>query len=209
MRFSWKRFVFYTLGLFILTFGIALTIQSQLGTSPFDAVLVGLFRTFGLTIGSWEIVLGFAMVLFNAIAIKRRPEYLALLTALITGMGIDFWLIVLGDILQPVSLISQSITLLFGMVFAGLGIAINLQADFAPNPMDRSMLVVSQLTGYSIAISRAIISVVLVVIALVFGGAIGIGTILIALFSGNIIKFFMPYVAKIDTMTENLSKSAS
>src|SRR5699024_10223468 len=45
---------FYFIGLITLTLGIALAVQSQLGTSPFDALLVGLYRTFGLSIGSWE-----------------------------------------------------------------------------------------------------------------------------------------------------------
>jgi len=47
---------FYVSGIIIMTFGIALTIRSLMGTSPFDALLVGLFQTFGLTIGRWEIV---------------------------------------------------------------------------------------------------------------------------------------------------------
>lgn len=49
-----KGLHFYLFGLIILTLGIALSVLSLLGTSPFDALLVGLFRTFGLTIGSWE-----------------------------------------------------------------------------------------------------------------------------------------------------------
>ncbi|WLR61163.1 hypothetical protein [Guptibacillus hwajinpoensis] len=61
-------------GILILTLGIALTIQSKLGTSLFDALLVSLYRTYGLTIGTWEIVVGFSMILFNAIAEKNTPN---------------------------------------------------------------------------------------------------------------------------------------
>src|SRR5690625_3780381 len=67
LRLLKSGFHFYIIGIVILTFGIALSIQSTLGTSPFDALLVGLHRTIGLTIGSWEIVVGFAMVLGNAV----------------------------------------------------------------------------------------------------------------------------------------------
>ncbi len=38
------KYVFYVLGIMILTFGISVTIQSDLGTSPFDALIVGLHR---------------------------------------------------------------------------------------------------------------------------------------------------------------------
>src|SRR5690625_5919315 len=67
---------YYISGLIILTLGIAFAIISMLGTSPFDALLVGLYRTFGLTIGSWEIVVGGTLIVANAILEKRRPEFL-------------------------------------------------------------------------------------------------------------------------------------
>lgn len=46
------KYVFYVLGILILTLGIAFTIQSDLGVSPFDAFLVGLAVHAGLTVGS-------------------------------------------------------------------------------------------------------------------------------------------------------------
>ena len=197
MQISHQRFLFFLLGILILTLGIALTIQSKLGTSPFDALLVGLYRTFGLSIGSWEIVVGLSMVLLNALAQWRRPEYWALLTSLITGICIDFWLIVGGGWVHPDTIIPQSICLILGLIFSSLGIAIYLQAEFAPNPIDRSMLVVQDLTGLNVAISRMLINVVLVILAFAFNGPIGVGTIITALFSGVIIKWFMPYGARL------------
>lgn len=198
MDLTLRRFLFYTLGILVLTFGIALTIQSNMGTGPFDALLVGLFKTFGVTIGSWEIVVGLLMVLFNAFAERRRPEYLALLTSFVTGICIDFWLFVISDWVHPHQIISKIFCLVLGLIIGGLGIAVNLQADFAPNPMDRSMQVVRNITGLDIAISRALISIVLIILAFIFHGPIAIGTILSALFTGTAIKFFIPYVAKLD-----------
>ncbi|WP_082234423.1 YczE/YyaS/YitT family protein [Halobacillus massiliensis] len=193
-----QRTLFYICGIIIMTLGIALTIHSQLGTSPFDALLVGLFRTFGLTIGSWEIVVGFSMILFNAIAEKKKPEYFAVITSLVTGLFIDVWVFSTQSWIHPDTLVTQFICLGFGIFFAGLGIAINLQADFAPNPFDRTMLVVKNLTGLNVSISRALISLVLTIIAFVFNGPIGVGTVIIMLFSGILIHFFMPYIARLD-----------
>ncbi|MCB8818568.1 YczE/YyaS/YitT family protein [Desulfosporosinus shakirovi] len=195
---SRQRIIVYVLGIIIMTFGIALTIRSLMGTSPFDALLVGLFQTFGLTIGSWEIVVGLALVLFNAAAQRRKPEYFALLTSLITGMGIDLWLFVLGDLISPITLFGQSACLILGVGFVGLGVAVNLQANFAPNPMDRAMLVINELTGLNVAISRALVSLVLVILAFIFSGPIGIGTLFSALITGVFIKFFMHYTARLN-----------
>jgi len=195
-------FHFYIIGIVILTLGIALTIQSTLGTSPFDALLVGLHRTFGLTVGSWEVVVGLTMLLGNALAERKKPEFYAILTSLITGIGIDSWLFLLGNWVVPATWIGQFVCLGLGIIFTGVGIASYLQSNFAPNPMDRSMLVVSELTGWSVSYSRAFISVILVVIAYFFDGAIGIGTLINALVSGVLIGFFLPYVEAIKMRRE-------
>lgn len=197
MRLIRAGFHFYIIGIIILTLGIALTIQSTLGTSPFDALLVGLHRTFGLTVGSWEVVVGLTMLLGNALAERKKPEFYAILTSLITGIGIDSWLFLLGNWVNPVTWLGQSVCLGLGIIFTGMGVASYLQSNFAPNPMDRSMLVVSELTGWSVSYSRALISVILVVIAYFFDGAIGIGTLINALVSGVLISFFLPYVEAI------------
>ncbi|MYL29763.1 MULTISPECIES: YczE/YyaS/YitT family protein [Halobacillus] len=201
MKRHYIRGLYYLAGLFIMTAGIALTIQSSLGTSPFDALLVGLHRTFGLTIGSWEIVVGLTMILFNAAASRKKPELFAVITSLMTGAGIDFWVFILRETVQPETAAVQFTCLISGMIIAGFGIAMNLQADFAPNPFDRMMLVIKDLTGWNVTISRAFISIILVILAAVFGGAVGIGTVIITIFSGYIIHLFMKIIDQFDQRT--------
>lgn len=187
---------FYIIGIVILTLGIALAVQSSLGTSPFDSLLVGLFRTFGLTIGSWEIIVSSALILINGLALRKRPEFFSAITALITGIGIDSWLFLIGDIIVPTMWLEQAICLLFSIFFTGLGIAINLQSIVAPNPMDRSMIIVTKLTGWNMTISRVAIGVVLVSIAFFFQGDIGIGTLANAIFVGMVIQMLLPTAEK-------------
>lgn len=188
---------FYIVGLIILTLGIALSVQSMLGTSPFDALLVGLYRTFGLSIGSWEIGVGLTMVIGNALAERKRPEYFALITSLVTGIGIDSWLFILRFWGIPEMLMGKFIFIILGVIFTGLGIAIYLQSEIAPNPMDRSMLIISKFTGWNVTYSRAAISVALVIIAFFFDGAIGIGTLFHAIFTGMFISLFLPPLQKL------------
>lgn len=194
MRLLRNGFHYYISGIIVLAFGITLTIQSTLGTSPFDALLVGLYRTFGLSIGSWEIVVGTAMVLGNALVEKRRPEYYALLTSLITGIGIDSWMFVLSNTIIPTTWVGKYICVLLGIGFTALGVAIYLQSQFAPNPIDRSMLIISKITNWSVSYSRGLINVILVVIAFFFNGDIGIGTLINAVISGILINLFLIYL---------------
>ncbi|MMZ49759.1 hypothetical protein D1872_114640 [compost metagenome] len=70
-----NQYRIYVLGILILTLGITLTIQSDLGTSPFDALLVELSPNAGLTVGSWEIIIALIMICFNSLLQKQKPEY--------------------------------------------------------------------------------------------------------------------------------------
>ena len=182
---------YYIIGLVILSFGIALAVESMLGTSPFDALLVGLYRTFGLTIGSWEVVVGFVMIVGNALAERKRPEYFAFITSLITGIGIDSWLVILRLFDITNSGLVQWIYLLFSLIFTALGISFYLQSNIAPNPMDRSMLIIAELTGWNLTYSR-----------------IGIGTLLNAVFVGVIINLLLPLVSKLPKPYETKDRSS-
>src|SRR5699024_7028169 len=129
-------------------------------------------------------------------------------TSLITGIGIDTWLFLLGDWIVPGTLLGQSICLGIGIVFTCLGVSFYLQSKIAPNPMDRSMLVVSNLTGWSVTYSRALISVVFVVFAFLFVGTIGIGTLINGLFYGMLINMFLPFTKTLNKGTEKHTERA-
>ncbi|WP_243734936.1 YczE/YyaS/YitT family protein [Paenibacillus turpanensis] len=191
LRINARSLLLYTGGILILTFGIALSIRANLGTGPFDALLVGLSSSVGLSVGSWELILGLLLIVLNAAALRRRPELAAAATALLTGIGIDLWLFLTEGWLQPQTLIGQALCFALSLPIGGLGIAIYLNSKVAPAPLDRSMLVVSQLTKLNVGLSRTLISVFLVVLAFVFHGPIGIGTLLAAVLSGPVLQWFM------------------
>src|SRR5690625_1825938 len=192
-----KGLHFYLFGLIILTLGIALSVLSLLGTSPFDALLVGLFRTFGLTIGSWEIVVGTSMVIGNALLDKKRPEYFALITSFITGIGIDSWLFILKYIYIPHGLGGQIIYLLLGILLSGIGVAFYLQSEIAPNSMDRFIMILSNRLNLSVSESRAFFNVLFLIVAFLFGRTIVIRSSINALVVGWIISFLLPWANKL------------
>ncbi|MDN4494398.1 YczE/YyaS/YitT family protein [Ureibacillus aquaedulcis] len=191
------KYVFYVIGILLLTLGITFSIQSNLGTSPFDALLVGLAKNVGLTVGSWEIVIAALLIGCNAILKRRRPEVSGLLTAVITGIGIDVWLFLLHNLITPDLWYSKLICFGIGLVVIGLGTAIYLQTNFAPIPVDRLTLIIQELAGTSIFWSRTIIYVLFLVMAMIFKGPIGIGTILTVCFGGLLLHYFMPLTKKL------------
>nr|WP_106785052.1 YitT family protein [Lysinibacillus timonensis] len=191
------QYALYMLGIFILTLGITLTIQSNLGTSPFDALLVGLAINVGLTVGSWEIIIALLLICINSLLKRNRPEVLGLLTAFITGIGIDLWLFLLQYVIAPQFWFSKVVCFGFGLVLIGIGTAIYLQTNFAPIPIDRLTLIIKELTRTNLFFSRTLIYIVFLVLAMLFNGPIGIGTLLTVCLGGLTLNYFMPLTKNI------------
>lgn len=190
------KYIFYVVGILLLTFGISLTIQSDLGTSPFDALLVGLSKSVGFTVGSWEVIIALIIVGCNSLLQKQRPEVLGLLTALITGIGIDMWLFLLHNFVTPELWYSKIVYFSIGLVVIGLGTATYLQTNFAPIPLDRLTFIIQKLTRTNIFLARTIIYLVFLIMAMILHGPIGIGTLLTVCFGGLLLNYFMPVTKK-------------
>lgn len=191
------KYLIFGSGLLILTLGISLTILSDLGTSPFDALLVGLSRKVGLTVGSWEIIIALLLIFCNSFLKRQGPEFLGLVTAFITGFGIDMWLFLLDQMITPESWVHKLVCVGIGLIVMGLGTAIYLQTNFAPIPIDRLMLIIQELTKMNLLVSRTFIYLLFLIMAAIFNGPIGIGTIFTVCLGGPILNFFMPYTEKV------------
>ncbi|MEC1751704.1 YczE/YyaS/YitT family protein [Bacillus mojavensis] len=191
------KYIVYVLGIFILTLGISFTIQSDLGTSPFDAVVVGLSKNVGLTVGSWEIIIAFILICCNSFLKKQRPEVLGMLTAFITGIGIDMWLFLLHNLLTPDLWYSKVICFGIGLVVIGLGTATYLHSNFAPIPVDRLTFIIKELTRTNIFFSRTFIYLLFLIAAIILNGPVGVGTLLTVCLGGIILNSFMPFTEQI------------
>lgn len=190
------KYVFYVLGIMILTFGVSVTIQSGLGTSPFDALIVGLSVHAGLTVGSWEIIIAFLFICCNSMLKRQRPEFSGMITAFITGIGIDMWLFFLHRVITPELWYGKAGCFAIGLVVIGIGTATYLHTNFAPIPVDRLTLIVRELTGRSIFFSRTVIYFIFFILAVMLKGPVGIGTLLTVCLGGIILHFFMPITGR-------------
>ncbi|WP_145148256.1 YitT family protein [Paenibacillus xylanexedens] len=191
------KYVLFVAGILILTLGISLTIQSELGTSPFDALLVGLSHQVGLSVGSWEVIIAFLLIGCNSLLKQQKPEFLGLVTAFITGVGIDMWLYVSESLITPEFWYSKLMTFVIGLVIISIGTAIYLHTNFAPIPIDRLTLILHEITRTPLFISRTLIYFVFLILAFLLSGPIGLGTLLTVCCAGLLLQFIMGHTKKI------------
>ncbi|MEH7386911.1 membrane protein [Bacillus sp. JJ1521] len=192
-----RRITFFCVGLFILALGISLMIIADIGAGAWDALNVGLSKTIGLTVGNWVMIVGILIMLVNALLLQARPEFLAIGTIILIGFFIDFWLLIAFDEWNPEGWIVQFLVLLAGLVIASLGIAIYLQAKFPLSPLDNLMLAISKRFKLKVGVSKTIGEATGLILALLSGGPIGIGTLVCTFGIGPIIQFFFPYCERL------------
>ncbi|WP_281659576.1 membrane protein [Halobacillus sp. Cin3] len=181
---------FYLAGLIVIAMGVTLTIKSNLGAGAWDAVNVGLTEQIGLTIGTWVMVIGGFLIVTNALIAKEKPDLPAVITILVLGNFIDFWMLQVFDTLVLEAFFMKLITLILGIVIIAIGVSLYLQPKFSLNPVDGFMVALQKRFGYSITKAKTMTESFALVLALVLGGPIGIGTIVILLGIGPCIQFF-------------------
>jgi len=188
--------LFYIVGLTFLSLGISTMILADLGAGAWDAMYVGLSDITGLSVGTWILIVGILLILLNGALLKKIPEFLAVITILIIGFLIDFWLLYVFSGFSSTDL-GLRIFMFIGSTFIiALGITFYLQSNFARNPMDTLMMAIQVRTGKSLAFSKTIMEVTVLIIALLIGGPIGIGTVIVTLSIGPLIQLFYSPVTK-------------
>lgn len=184
------RWIFFLVGVIVLSLGISMTIKGQrLGVGPWDVLHIGLFRNFGLTIGTWGIITGFMIIAATAVVLKRWPQFGTWLNMILTGLFIDLFNWLLPDIS---SLTGQAIIFTFGVAVMAYGVGIYVAPNLGAGPRDSLMLIFVEKLGISVKKVRTTIEIVVAVTGWLLGGPVGIGTVIIALLIGQIVHYAMP-----------------
>lgn len=190
------RFSSFIVGLLLISFGVSLTIKANLGTGAWDALNVGLSKTIGLTVGSWVFIVGLVLIVLNASLLQVRPDLLAIITIFLAGLFIDSWLLIVLNQFFASSLPVQMLTFVTGVFILSIGISLYLQSDFPLIPIDNLMLVIQQRLGVSMGVAKTIGELSALIVAFMFNGPIGFGTLFITFTIGPLVQVFAPVVKR-------------
>ncbi|UQZ76651.1 hypothetical protein C2I17_20045 [Niallia circulans] len=190
-----QRLFIFIIGLLIMSLGIVLIITANLGSAPWDVLNIGLHIQFGLTIGSWAIIVGFLILLIAAILSKKLPPFGALLNMVLVGVFIDFFLL-LPFMNTPSALYQKWIMFLIGLIIMGYGMGFYISAKLGAGPRDSLMIVLSEKFGGSIARTRLWMEAIVLIIGWILGGPVSWGTIIYAALIGRVAGWSIPQCTK-------------
>jgi uncharacterized membrane protein YczE len=192
------RLLFFIIGLAIMTFGVCMTIKvADIGVGAWDALNVALTEKVGLSVGKWVMIDGGVLVIVNAFLVKRRPDILSLLTIIVIGLLVDFWLDMVFALFNVTGLFAKLTMLLAGILIIGFGASIYLQAKFPQSPIDNFMLAIKERFRVNLMAAKTIGEITALVPAFFLNGPISYGTLIITFTVGPAIQLFFPYFEKI------------
>jgi len=167
-------------GLVAYGVSLALMIRADLGLAPWDVLHSGLTQHFPITIGQAVVVMSF-VVLLLWIPLREKPGLGTISNALVVGFSADATLALLG---HPGALWVRAAMMLGGIALCALATAMYIGAQLGRGPRDGLMTGLSRRTGLSLRVVRTGLEVSVVLIGLLLGGTLGLGTVLYALAIG-------------------------
>lgn len=188
-----ERLLLYVAGCVLFSLGVKMFIDSALGTDPLHAMIIGIVATVDrplIGIGVVESVLTLCFLVAWTIWNKRLPPLMTFVTMAAVGFLVDLWN-TLGverwttGVLEPVPLmvlallsVSYASSLI---IMSGIGIRV----------MDLLAITFVRRLGWHFIWAKLFFEASFVILALAFGGPVGLGTLAFVVLVGTLIPPMM------------------
>lgn len=186
----------YCLALLLIAFGVALSVNSNLGVSPVNSLPYVISRILNVQMGPCVTVIFCFYIALQALILGRefRPvNLLQIVFSTIFGYFVDFAKLVVGDFAIPTNF-GQLTMLAMSIFLIALGVLLYMDVQLVPMPMEGLSATVAQKLGKPFPTMKTVIDCVVVLVGIVlcfvfFGKLDGIreGTILTAILTGKLI----------------------
>ena len=198
-----KRYILCMIGLFFSALGVAMTKRGELGVSPISSVANVMSLQFPvLTLGNWLIIWNCVLILGQIVILRRKFQWIQLLQiplSFLFGYFTDFgmWLFAwTSSDFYPLRLVNIAA----GTVLLGFGISLCVIANAILNSGEAFVKAISDTIHKDFGILKICFDVTCVVLAILLSliffdftiQGTREGTIIAALFTGFVIKFFTP-----------------
>jgi uncharacterized membrane protein YczE len=176
-------------GLFLYGVSLALMVRGALGLAPWDVLHSGFVRHVPMTLGQAVVLFSF-VVLVLWIPLREMPGLGTISNAVVVGLSADATLAVLD---RPDAIASRLGLMVGGVLLCGLASALYIGAQLGRGPRDGLMTGLARRTGWSLRLVRTGLEVSVVVIGLLLGGVLGVGTVVYALAIGPLTQLMLPW----------------
>ncbi len=194
-----KKLTLYTVGLFILSLGVGISVASNLGVSPVSALPYVISKITGFELGMCTTGV-FVLYLLIQIVILRKEFKVISFIQIAVSFLFGFFVRISTPLMSFLNFTDNYAYRLLlcgvGIIVVGIGVFMYVSSDVIPLPTEGVMLAISKKTGIQFSSSKIIFDIssvaAAVILSLVFFHRLeGVreGTVLAAVFVGFVVKF--------------------
>lgn len=201
------RYFLFVVAAIVQASGIALVVKSMLGTSPISSLPYVISLAAPFTLGQMTFSINMLLVLGQYLLLRRAFDHIQFLqipVTLIFSWFIDFFMEAWSWVI-PTNYILQLLPLLIGTTLIAFGVAVQGIANVLMLPGEGIVYAVSRCFHIEFGKVKTANDVILVSLAAVIslaylGGIEGIreGTLISALITGTIARYFLKHLSKVD-----------
>ena len=190
-RYSAVRIAMMLFSMIPMSFGVTLFTLSGFGNDPFTGMNMALAAFAGLSFGTMQLLVNAALFLLVLIFERKLFGFGTIINMVSIGYLVDFfkwlWKLILP---VPDTILPRVLLLAAGVLVLSLGAALYFTADMGVAPYDSTAFLLSDRTPLPYAPARMLTDIACVIVCVVFGGGVGLGTLVSALCLGPFITFF-------------------
>ncbi|WP_241228224.1 YczE/YyaS/YitT family protein [Corynebacterium hylobatis] len=143
-----RRALIFTLGLFLMSLGVAVTVRAALGTAPISSLPTVLSLATGLTVGTWVVLFCLVVLAIEILLLRRRFPPVQLLQLPVTflfgwfvdlSMAVTWWL-------EPANYAMQWVWTVVGAVVVALGVYLEVWPRLTYTPPEGLVTAITIIT---------------------------------------------------------------
>lgn len=207
-----KRITMFVIGLFVMTFGIALSTKADIGTTPISSIPFVLSLTTGVELYLTTFALNIGLIVLQYLVLRKDFSYVSLLQ-LPVSIVFSFFTKITVDLVSgwsPQSYVECWIYAVLSVVILGAGVALVVNSRTTMVPGEGAVLALSIKTKVPFSRMKIIfdvanISIAAVISLISFGGLQGVreGTIFAALTVGIVVRYTTRVIKRLFPDPEN------
>lgn len=181
MKFLFKIFRLF-IGLFIVSFGIVMTINANIGLPPWDVLHIGITKIIDITMGQAIILVSVLLTIISVLLGEKVG---------IGTIGNMFFVGIFIDMINSMNIIPKLdnfllgfVMLNIGMIIFAIGTAIYISCELGCGSKDGVTMAISRITNHPVKYIRSALEIGAIIIGIIMGGNFNLGTIYSALVFG-------------------------
>jgi Predicted membrane protein len=207
-----KRCVLLVVGLFIMAFGVVLSVKANLGTSPISAPPYVYSQAFPLTMGTTTILMNMGLILLQILLLRKQYEWIQLtqiIAVSVFGLFIDLTMPLVSWI-HTSNYFAQWALCLLSCVVLGFGVFLEVKAKVTYLAGEGLSLALAKVFRLEFGKAKVSVDCSLVVLGVASSflllhrlDGVREGTVAAALLVGTIVRFYAKHISFIDNWLGN------